>query len=250
VLSVDFDGVRPATRTLSRRGRLRPFVVPLVGLVAQVVVLSALISAGVGLAGWLLGFAYGLCVTALLGRALIRSGQQRLGPADKVTLVRSVLIGGVLAMVITDFVSPVPTLLLVSVGTVALVLDGVDGKVARRTGTASELGARFDYELDAFLILILSVHAGGSVGWWVLLIGAARALFVAAGFRWRWLRGALPRRYWAKVVAVIQAVVLLIVATGLLPTAVNVALCLVALVLLTEAFGRSIWWLAVHRDRR
>ena len=42
----------------------------------------------------------------------------------------------------------------------ALALDGVDGQVARRTGTASELGARFDMEVDAFLILVLSVAAG------------------------------------------------------------------------------------------
>ena len=41
---------------------------------------------------------------------------------------------------------------------VALALDGVDGQVARRTGTVSALGARFDMEVDAFLVLVLSVH--------------------------------------------------------------------------------------------
>ncbi|GAA4940924.1 hypothetical protein GCM10023238_03240 [Streptomyces heliomycini] len=41
---------------------------------------------------------------------------------------------------------------------VALILDGVDGKVARRTGTSTPLGARFDMEVDAFLILVLSVY--------------------------------------------------------------------------------------------
>ena len=37
-------------------------------------------------------------------------------------------------------------------------LDAVDGQVARRTGTVSALGARFDMEVDAFLILVLSVY--------------------------------------------------------------------------------------------
>ena len=40
---------------------------------------------------------------------------------------------------------------------VALALDGVDGQVARRTRTVSALGARFDMEVDAFLVLVLSV---------------------------------------------------------------------------------------------
>jgi phosphatidylglycerophosphate synthase len=186
-------------------------------------------------------------VTGLLGRALIVAGRQRLGPADRVTLGRSVLVGGVLAMVVSDFGSAVPVVVLVTIGTVALVLDGVDGRVARRTRTASALGARFDMEVDAMFILILSVHAARSVGWWVLLIGAARVLFLAAGFLWPWLRGSLPERYWAKVVAVIQVVVLLVVATGLLPTAVDLALCLLASVLLAESFGRSVWWLASRR---
>ena len=36
------------------------------------------------------------------------------------------------------------------------LLDLVDGWVARRTGTASPFGARFDLETDAALILVLS----------------------------------------------------------------------------------------------
>ena len=51
---------------------------------------------------------------------------------------------------------PVATLVLLS--SVALALDGVDGWVARRTRTVSALGARFDMEVDAFLVLMLSVH--------------------------------------------------------------------------------------------
>lgn len=252
MLGVHPGGPRP-TRSIGRSAhavrdpQLRPAAGPLVGLAAQVVVLAALTGAGVGLVGWLFGVAYGLSLTGLLIRALIVSGSQQLGPADKVTLARSALVGGTLAMVVSDFNSSVPAAVLVTMGAVALVLDGVDGKVARYTRTASAFGARFDMEIDAVLILILSVHAAPSVGWWVLLIGAARFLFLAASFKWPWLRGNLPRRYWAKVVAVIQVVVLLIVATGLLPPPIDLALCLLALVLLAESFARSVWWLASRR---
>ena len=47
-------------------------------------------------------------------------------------------------------------------------------------GTTSPLGARFDMEVDAFLILVLSVYVGRTIGAWVLAIGVARYAFVAA----------------------------------------------------------------------
>ena len=64
---------------------------------------------------------------------------------------------------------------------VALALDYVDGYVARRTGTESTLGARWDGEVDAFLILVLAVYVAPSAGAWVLLIGLARYAFLVAG---------------------------------------------------------------------
>ena len=70
--------------------------------------------------------------------------------------------------------------MLVAIGAVALALDGLDGWVARRNNTVSVLGARFDMEVDAFLILVLSVlvvpHAR-AVG---AAIGLMRYAFVAA----------------------------------------------------------------------
>ena len=57
--------------------------------------------------------------------------------------------------------------LLVSLASVALALDLVDGQVARRTGTTSALGAQMDGEVDSFLILVLSVYVARSSGAWV-----------------------------------------------------------------------------------
>ena len=62
-----------------------------------------------------------------------------------------------------------------SLAAAALVLDAIDGWVARRTAIGS-LGARFDAEVDAFLILVLSIYVARPVGAWVLLIGAAFCL--------------------------------------------------------------------------
>jgi hypothetical protein len=55
------------------------------------------------------------------------------------------------------------------------------------------------------------------VGWWVLAIGAMRYVYVVAGWALPWLRRPTPPRYWAKVVAAIQGVVLTVAASTLLP---------------------------------
>src|SRR2546423_1883535 len=129
----------------------------------------------------------------------------------------------------------------------ALALDAVDGWVARRTRTTESLGARFDAEVDAFLILVLSVYVARSAGAWVLAIGAARYAFLAAGWPLPWMRAPLPPRYWSKVVAATQGIVLTIAAADVLPLALSRAVLLAALVLLGESFGRHVWWLWSHR---
>src|SRR5919199_1802310 len=67
------------------------------------------------------------------------------------------------------------------------LLDCVDGQVARRTRTTSALGARFDMEVDAFLLLVLSVVVARAAGPWVLAIGLMRYAYVAGGALLPWL---------------------------------------------------------------
>src|SRR5918998_1047532 len=111
--------------------------------------------------------------------------------------------------------------LLVVLSRVALGLDNVDGRVARRTGTVTPFGARFDGEVDAFLILVLSVAVSREYGAWVLVIGAARYLHLAAEWLVPWMAAPLPARYWGKVVAAVQGVVLTVAVSGLLPRTVG-----------------------------
>ena len=164
------------------------------------------------------------------------------GPADWVTLARATLAVGIAALIADSFRQPVPVTLLVSLAVVALVLDAVDGWVARRTRMTT-LGAHFDAEVDAFLILILSVYVARSTGAWVLAIGAARYVFLAAAWPLPWMRERLPARYWRKVVAAIQGIVLTIAAADVLSPALAKAALLAALALLAESFGRDVWWL-------
>ncbi|MFE4627364.1 CDP-alcohol phosphatidyltransferase family protein [Streptomyces mirabilis] len=219
-----------------------------VGAGLQLLVLALLGTAiGMGPAGWLTGLAFALATWAVLTRALRRSRPRSFGPANRVTLGRAILVGGVTALVADSFESSPPVSLLVGLTAVALILDGVDGKVARHTGTSTALGARFDMEVDAFLILVLSVYVSMSLGPWVLLIGTMRYAFVAAARVLPWLNAALPHSMARKTVAALQGIVLLVAGAGIMPLEGNAAAVLLALASLIWSFGRDITWLYRHR---
>jgi phosphatidylglycerophosphate synthase len=217
---------------------------PLAGLVGQFVLLGWLDNTvGLGPFGWLAGLLYGVTMNALLLRGLGRGRATALGTANAVTLTRATLVGGVTALVADGFVRPVPVVLLVTLAAIALLLDGVDGRVARRTGTVSALGGRFDMEIDAFLILVLSLQVAQSAGWWVPAIGAAYYAHLVAGWAQPWLRATVPPRYWRKPVAAIQGIVLTVAVASFLPAPVTAVLLVLALILLAESFGRDDLWL-------
>jgi phosphatidylglycerophosphate synthase len=213
-------------------------------MVGQLGVIGALAATvGLSLAGWLVGLGSGAVMAVVCAKVA------RLGPADRVTMARAVLVGGVAALTADSFLGATPVAVLVTLTVVALVLDCVDGQVARRTGTVSELGARLDMEVDAFLILVLSVYLSTSVGTWVLAAGAARYLLLAAGWAMPWLREPTPPRFWGKVVAATTGVALTVAAAGVLSAPLTTAMLAAAMALLAESFGRQVWWLWRHRLR-
>ena len=217
---------------------------PATGLIAQVLLLAVLAgTAGLGAAGWVVGVACAVTMAAALARGLARDLGDRLGPASWVTLARATLAVGVAALVADSFAHDTPVALLVTLAAVALALDLVDGWLARRTGTATALGARFDGEVDAFLILALSVYVAPAYGAWVLAIGAARYLFGAGEWLLPWMRAPLPPRRWRRIVAAAQGIVLTVAAAGILPRALTQALLVAALAALAASMGECVWWL-------
>lgn len=207
-------------------------------------------TAGLGPAGVAAGLACLLATGVLLARGLAAAGRRGLNPADRITLARAGLVAGVAALVVDSFGRPVSVVALTGLATGALVLDAVDGQVARRRQACSELGARFDLEVDAFLILVLSGYAAHRFGGWVLAIGLARYGYLVAGWALPWLREPVPARYWYKVVAAIQGIVLTVAASGLLPRPMIVVALVVALLLLIESFGHQVGWLARRQPGR
>ena len=107
----------------------------------------------------------------------------------------------------------------------AAALDGVDGWLARRTGTATSFGARFDMETDALMILVLSVLAWryGKAGIWVLAGGLMRYAFGAAAWILPWMNRPLTPTWRAKVVKVAHDIGLCVAIAPIVPWPLSAA---------------------------
>ena len=202
----------------------------------------------------LVGFALYAALAVLVLRAL-PSGLPGpgLGSANRVTLGRAALALPVLALaLLPGALGPAGRWWVIVLSTVVMVLDGVDGRIARRGGTQSAFGARFDMELDAALILALSVLVwrSGAGGPWVLLIGLMRYAFVAASWVRPALAAPLPPSDRRRIVCVLQGVVLLVALGPVVPSSVAVAVTALGLAALTYSFAVDARWALRHGESR
>lgn len=196
---------------------------------------------------------WAVLVYAGIAALLVRrwpDARQSLGVANRITLGRAVLVA-TLAGAIAGF----PALaghagVFALIALVALALDGVDGWAARRWQCASEFGARFDMELDAFLILVLCalVWVLDKAGMWVFAIGAMRYLFVLAMRLWPWLDAPLPDSLRRKTVCVWQVGSLLACLLPMVQDSIATILLATALALLVWSFALDVRWL--HRQHQ
>lgn len=128
---------------------------------------------------------------------------------------------------------------------VALLLDAADGWLARRLGLASRFGARFDLEIDALMILILSLLAWqtGRTGLWVLAIGGMRYAFVALGMLWPAARRPLPPSLRRKAACAALGVLLLICLLPPAPAWLAGGAAALALLVQLASFAIDLIWL-------
>lgn len=169
-----------------------------------------------------------------------------LGPANVLTGART-LVMALLAGMATAPASPLRVWPLVVLATVGAVADLFDGPLARRSGMASAFGARFDMEIDALLILVLSllVWRALPIGSWILLAGALRYGFIVAGWTLPWMNGPLPPSRRRQTLCVVQIVALIVCLGPPVPFAVVSPLAATSLALLVWSFAVDIRWL--HR---
>jgi len=190
---------------------------------------------------------YALMTLLMLPRMSAAQPGPGIGAANRVTLARSLLVLPVAALTLHPGVLILERAYwwIILLGTVAMLLDGTDGRVARRTGTTSAFGARFDMELDAFLLLALSVLVwqSGQVGSWVIMIGVLRYLFVVCGLFWTTLQGELPPSERRKLVCAVEGIALLVCLGPIVPAQVAGVVAAGALAALVYSFVVDLTWL-------
>jgi phosphatidylglycerophosphate synthase len=169
----------------------------------------------------------------------------RFGAANTVTLLRAGIAALFAGLIGRPALMPAWAWIMAALAIIALLLDGLDGWLARRGGMQSPFGARFDMEVDALFILILAVLVWqfGKAGIWVILSGAMRYGFVLLGYKLPWLDQPLPPSRRRQTVCVIQTVALVLCLTPLLVPPISTALAAVALGLLALSFTVDMVWL-------
>jgi phosphatidylglycerophosphate synthase len=130
-----------------------------------------------------------------------------------------------------------------------LVLDGVDGWIARTSGAVSRFGARFDMETDAAFILAVSILTWqyGKTGPWILMAGLMRYAFVAGTMLLPWMRRSLPSSQRRKRIFVAQAVSLILSLVPLVVRPFSDIAAITGLLLLACSFTIDVAWLFHNR---
>ena len=215
-------------------------LMPAVVALTSVLPASGIASAGTSLVCFIIS-------VAVAARALHRGyPHARLGACNIVTLLRLALTMALLGPLMAG---AGPSWAILTVALVALLLDGADGWLARRHGTASVFGARFDLEVDSALALVLAVGAAtaGTVGSAAILLGLPRYLFAGGMWVFPWMRRDLPPRFSRKSVCVVQLGTLIALQAPILPAVATSALVAVALGLLAWSFAVDLIWLRRNR---
>lgn len=157
---------------------------------------------------------------------------------NHVTAIRAAIVLFLASLV---FAPPRPSIAWIAVvaSTMAAILDGVDGWLARRRGLTSAFGARFDMEVDALLILVLAVLVWwwDKAGVWVLMSGLLRYLFVAAGWLLPWMRRPLSPTQRARIVCVVQIVALIVSIGPIVPRPLSLPVAAAGLLALAYSFA-------------
>ncbi len=176
-------------------------------------------------------FAGGALTLSLATRCLPTS---TLGAANHVTLARAGLVALLIAFIGEIHVGWTAFIVAATV----LLLDGVDGWLARKLEIASDFGARFDMETDALALLAITglVWQSGKAGPWVLLAGLMRYAFVTATIAVPSLAGPLPPSLRRKAAFVIVAMALIACLAPIVNPPLSVGLALAGLLTLTASF--------------
>ena len=171
-----------------------------------------------------------------------------LGAANRATLTRAAIVAGLAGLLPHPAFVAEHALWVAAAAALALALDAIDGWLARRKQEATTFGARFDMELDAAFLVVLCalVWSLDKTGAWIMLIGAMRYAFVAAGWLMPTLQRPLPPSWRRKAICGVQGIALVVCLVPLVQSTLAVPVAATALAALTASFAMDVHWLLRH----
>ncbi len=97
-----------------------------------------------------------------------------IGYPNIVSSIRLTLV--LIAFIFQDYFNST-TLLLIFL--LAISLDGLDGYLARKLNQSTEIGGKFDMEIDAFMVLVISwIHVDQNrLNWFILIPGSLKYIY-------------------------------------------------------------------------
>ena len=169
----------------------------------------------------------------------------RFGPANHVTMIRAMLVA-LIASLIGEPEIPYVAAAAAAATPVMIVLDGVDGWLARRSRMVSAFGARFDMETDAVLVMVMSilVWQHGKAGPWVLFGGMMRYAFVSAGWWLPWMARPLRPTRRARTITICHMAGLSVALAPIVPAPLSAIAVAATLIALSWSFAvdvRRLW---------
>jgi len=188
--------------------------------------------------------AFGVVIFLALRHLSRQHPFDRFGSANQITTARAAIVALLVAL-IGERPATAIAVAVALVSIVAIVLDGVDGWMARREGLASPFGARFDVETDAALIQVLAVLVWGfgKAGPWIVAAGLLRYAFVAAGWLIPWMRAPLPSSLRGRAICVMQIVALVVAMLPAVTPQASSAIAASGLSALGYSFAVDTLWL-------
>ena len=195
-------------------------------------------------------FAVFVVVGSILAAEPVRRKEQpeRFGPANRITLARSLLVAAVACLIGAPPTTETATGASI-VAIVALCMDGLDGWVARKTDSISAYGAQLDMELDSIFMMVLCImvfdwdHAGP----WVLSGGLARYGWLAVQSVVVWFRRPLLPAFRRKTACVVGVAGLALALAPWPWAQLNFVLATIATMSIVLSFGIDAVWLIRHR---
>ena len=209
----------------------KPWILPI--LLFELVSVASIAAIPGGMPAVMMALLVSSVAVLLIQAAAVRVDADGPGPADLVTGMRLAIAIGVGTLAV---VADPSGLLLAALILLAVSTDAVDGWIARRTGTSSRFGARFDLETDTALLAAAALAAMVFTGPAVLVAPMLRPVWVLAERFLPWLERPLPPSWRRKTLCALPIVLLVMVAWPLGRTGWAAPVAFLAVASLTISF--------------